>query len=186
MLLTALELAGAYRIDPEPLSDPRGVFYESVRHSVLRERAGIELTVRQVNFSVSARGVLRGLHATPGEVKLVTCVRGAVLDVAVDIRSGSATYGQHTATMLDAAAGTAVLLPDGLAHGFLALADDTCMSYLCSQEYVPGTMLSFDALDPDLGLPWPDLGLQPIRSATDAGAPPIPRPSPVTPAQGRY
>lgn len=174
MRVTGLELAGTFRLDPEPLADSRGLFYEAVRHSALRDRAGVDLIVRQVNFSVSGRGVLRGLHATPGEAKLVTCVRGRALDVAVDIRPGSPTYGEHTVVRLDAAEGTAVYLPDGLAHGFLALAADTCMSYLCSQEYVPGTMLSFDALDPRLALPWPDLGAPPLRSAKDASAPPLP------------
>lgn len=178
MRLAELGLPGAWRIDPEPLADARGVFYESLRVSLL------DFTLRQVNHSVSARGVLRGLHATPGEAKIVTCVRGAAFDVAVDLRPGSPDYGRHIAVRLDAAAGTAVFLPDGLAHGFLALADDTCMSYLCSQEYVPGTMLAFDALDPELALPWPVLDVAPIRSATDAGAPPIPRRDPATAPPG--
>lgn len=173
MLISEMSVPGACRIEPDPLSDSRGHFFESVRASTLLAESGWELTVRQVNFSVSRRNTLRGVHGTkvpPGQAKFVTCVRGCALDIAVDIRVGSPTFGHHDVTHQSSEAGTAVYLPDGIGHAFLALTDDTCMGYLCSQEYEPGTMIDIDALDPDLALPW-NLKEPPVRSAKDAAAP---------------
>jgi NDP-hexose 5-epimerase len=171
--ISEMAVPGAYRIEPEPLMDSRGRFYESVKSSALLAGTDWELAVRQVNFSVSRRNTLRGIHGTtvpPGQVKFITCVRGLALDIAVDIRVGSPTFGHYDLTYQSPESGTAVYLPDGIGHAFLALADDTSMCYLCSEEYVPGTMLDIDALDPDLALPW-ELTEPPIRSAKDAAAP---------------
>jgi NDP-hexose 5-epimerase len=163
----------AYRIEPEPVMDSRGRFYESVTGSALLASTGWELTIRQVNFSVSSRNTLRGIHGTkvpPGQAKFITCVRGHALDIAVDIRVGSPTFGHYDLTYQSPESGTAVFLPDGIGHAFLALTDDTSMCYLCSAEYEPGTMIDIDALDPDLALPW-ELTGSPIRSVKDASAP---------------
>jgi NDP-hexose 5-epimerase len=171
--ISPMAIPDAYRIEPEPLMDSRGHFYESVKNSALLECTGRGLTVRQVNFSVSKRNTLRGIHGTkvpPGQAKFVTCVRGRALDIAVDIRVGSPTFGGYDITYQSPESGTAVYLPDGIGHAFLALADDTTMCYLCSAEYEPGTMIDIDALDPDLALPW-ELTGPPIRSAKDAAAP---------------
>jgi NDP-hexose 3,5-(Or5-) epimerase len=171
--ISPMAIPDAYRIEPEPLMDSRGHFYESVKNSALLERTGRGLTVRQVNFSVSKRNTLRGIHGTkvpPGQAKFVTCVRGRALDIAVDIRVGSPTFGGYDITYQSPESGTGVYLPDGIGHAFLALADDTTMCYLCSAEYEPGTMIDIDALDPDLALPW-KLTQPPIRSAKDAAAP---------------
>jgi NDP-hexose 3,5-(Or5-) epimerase len=168
-----MSIPDAYRIEPEPLMDSRGRFYELVKDSAMLDGSGWGLTVRQVNFSVSQRNTLRGIHGTtvpPGQAKLVTCVRGAALDIAVDIRVGSPTFGQYDITYQSPESGTAVYMPDGIGHAFLALEDDTSMCYLCSTEYVPGTMIDIDALDPGLALPW-ELTGPPIRSAKDAVAP---------------
>lgn len=173
MRISPMAIPDAYRIEPEPLLDSRGHFYESVKNSALLDSTGRGLTVRQVNFSVSKRNTLRGIHGTtvpPGQAKFVTCVRGAALDIAVDIRVGSPTFGGYDITYQSPESGTAVYLPDGIGHAFLALADGTTMCYLCSNEYVPGTMIDIDALDPDLALPW-ELTGPPIRSAKDAAAP---------------
>lgn len=173
MRITEMPVRDTYLIEPEPIEDARGVFYETVRLSAMREVAGHDLAVRQVNYSVSRRDTLRGIHGTdlpPGQAKLVTCVRGAALDIAVDLRVGSPTFGRYAVTRQDAASGTAVYLPDGIGHAFQALTDDTCMCYLCSEEYVPGTMIDIDALDPALALPW-ELAGPPIRSEKDAAAP---------------
>jgi NDP-hexose 5-epimerase len=173
VLISEMTVPGAFRIEPEPLHDRRGHFFESVRADALRAVSGWEFAVRQVNYSVSRRNTLRGIHGTtvpPGQEKFVTCVRGRALDIAVDLRVGSPTFGHHDVTYQSPETGTAVYLPDGVGHAFLALTDDTCMSYLCSQEYVPGTMIDVDALDPDLALPW-DLAEPPIRSDKDAAAP---------------
>ncbi|MEU9713209.1 dTDP-4-dehydrorhamnose 3,5-epimerase family protein [Streptomyces sp. NPDC059164] len=173
MLITEMTLPGAYRVEPEPLSDRRGHFFESVRASEILAESGWDFSVRQVNYSVSLKNTLRGIHGTkvpPGQAKFVTCVRGSALDIAVDLRVGSPTFGQYDVTHQSPETGTAVYLPDGIGHAFLALTGDTCMSYLCSQEYVPGTMIDVDALDPEIGLPW-ELKEPPIRSDKDAAAP---------------
>ena len=173
MRISEMTVPGAYRIEPEPLPDSRGQFYELVTSGALLAGTGFELTVRQVNISVSRRNTLRGIHGTllpPGQAKFVTCVRGRALDAAVDLRVGSPTFGCYDLTDQSPGSGTAVYLPDGIGHAFLALTDDTTMCYLCSVEYVPGTMVDVNALDPDIALPW-NLTEPPIRSAKDAAAP---------------
>jgi len=163
----------AYRITPTHLPDRRGSFFEAWRHSELEARIGHSFRVSQVNYSISARNTLRGIHSTtipPGQSKLVTCVRGAALDVVVDLRIGSPTFGMFDTTLQEAGSGIGVYLADGLGHAFLALAEDTCMNYLCGNEYVPGTMIDIDALDPELGIPW-NLTEPPIMSDKDAAAP---------------
>lgn len=173
MRISAMAVPGAYRIEPELRQDSRGCFHESVRSSALLASTGWELAIRQVNFSASGRDTLRGIHGTtipPGQAKFITCVRGLALDIVVDIRVGSPTFGRYDLSYLSPGSGTAVYLPDGFGHAFLALADDTCICYLCSAEFEPGTQIDIDALDPDLALPW-GLTEPPLRSAKDAAAP---------------
>lgn len=173
MPIEEMKIQDAFRITPSPLSDNRGRFFEAWRIGELTELTGQPFTVRQVNFSVSRRNTLRGIHGTmlpPGQAKLVTCVRGAALDVVVDLRVGSPTFGMFDTTLQEADSGIGVYLADGLGHAFLALTEDTCMNYLCSEEYVPGTMVDIQALDPEIGIPWN--GSEPyIRSEKDAAAP---------------
>ncbi|MFH8571828.1 dTDP-4-dehydrorhamnose 3,5-epimerase family protein [Streptomyces sp. NPDC017993] len=168
-------VADAYRITPRLLSDSRGTFHESFRHDQLARETGHFFVPRQVNYSSSRRGTLRGLHGVllpPGQAKFVSCVRGSVLDVVADVRPGSPTYGAHTASVLDADGGAGVFVAEGLVHGFVALTDDACVSYLCSTEFVPGTQIDICPFDPDLALPW-HLGLtgEPLLSDKDARAP---------------
>ena len=173
MEIEPLRVGNAFRVIPEKHGDRRGVFYEAIRGDVLSGAIGYPFRVAQVNYSVSRRNTLRGIHATevpPGQDKLVSCVRGAALDIVVDLRPGSPTFGEFDLTYQDEDSGLAVYLADGLGHAFLALADNTCMSYLCSAEYVPGTMIEVDGLDPELALPW-RLAEPPIRSDKDARAP---------------
>lgn len=172
-MITELKVRDSYRIDAEKVGDRRGFFFEAWRHSELSEATGIKFEVAQVNCSVSVRDTLRGIHGTqtpPGQAKLVTCVRGAAIDVVVDLRVGSPTFGEYDMTVLEAGSGVSVFMPDGMGHAFLTLADDTALLYSCDAEYVPGTMIDLDALDPELGIPW-----QPqrpvIRSDKDANAP---------------
>lgn len=134
----------------------------------------------QSNYSVSRRGTLRGLHGVvmpPGQAKIVSCVRGEVLDVVVDIRPGSPAYLQHTVNRLSASNGKAVFAAEGLGHAFLALTDDACVNYLCSTVFVPGTQLDLDALDPELGLPWKERSGfadgELLRSPKDRDAPTV-------------
>ncbi|MBB6421364.1 dTDP-4-dehydrorhamnose 3,5-epimerase family protein [Streptomyces sp. AK010] len=169
---TEMAVPHAYRITPTQYPDRRGYFYEAFRSEELSELIGYPFVVRQANFSRSRAGTLRGIHGTvlpPGQGKLVTCVRGAVMDVVVDLRVGSPTFGRYDITYQDEESGIAVYLSDGLGHAFLALTDDACMNYLCSEVYVPGTMIEINPLDPDIAIPW-ELKGAPIMSDKDAGA----------------
>ncbi|GAA2531466.1 dTDP-4-dehydrorhamnose 3,5-epimerase family protein [Pilimelia columellifera subsp. columellifera] len=173
MKITPSTLPGMFRLEPQHLADRRGRFHEAWRADELTQTLGRSFEVRQVNFSVSRRNTLRGIHGTitpPGQAKLVTCVRGAALDVVVDMRIGSPTFGQHEVTLQDAGSDVAVYMAEGLGHAFLALTDDVCMNYLCSTEYVPGTMVDVQALDPELAIPW-NLTAPPVMSDKDAAAP---------------
>ncbi|MFE3764814.1 dTDP-4-dehydrorhamnose 3,5-epimerase family protein [Streptomyces sp. NPDC059104] len=173
MIIDETDLSGTFRIVPERFEDERGHFWEAARHSRLTEETGLPFTVRQVNNSVSRRGTLRGVHCNdvPGDAgKLVTCVRGSILDFMVDLRTGSPTFGRHVMTRLDARDGIALYMPGSIGHAFLALEDDTCVNYLLAAEYVPGAMVDVDALDPELALPWGLTG-PPVRSPKDAAAP---------------
>ncbi|MEU0336021.1 dTDP-4-dehydrorhamnose 3,5-epimerase [Streptomyces sp. NPDC006193] len=173
MRFTALKIPDVFRIDPEPFRDRRGSVHELFRHEALGAAAGRPFTPVQATYSVSREGSLRGIHATavpPGEAKLITCVRGAVLDAVVDLRVGSPTFGEFELTRLDARSGTGIFMAEGIGHAFLALSDDTCMSYLCSCEYRPGRMIDVDALDPGIGIPWGE-GRTFVRSKKDIEAP---------------
>ncbi|OII63365.1 dTDP-4-dehydrorhamnose 3,5-epimerase [Streptomyces sp. CC53] len=166
-------IPGTFRIDPEQLSDSRGVFYEALRTDDLERAAGISFRPRQINYSVSRRHTLRGIHSVhipPGQAKFVTCVRGALRDIVVDLRVGSPAFGRHRVTALDAASGRSLYVPEGVGHGFLALTDDTCVCYAVSTPYVPGTQIDIHPLDPDLDLPWECAGT-PLISDKDAKAP---------------
>jgi NDP-hexose 5-epimerase len=170
-----MSVLDAYRITPEHQQDRRGSFYEAWKLSDLSSSIGHSFTARQANFVISKRNTLRGIHGCtipPGLAKLATCVRGAALNVVIDIRVGSPTFGKFDITLQEANSCIGVYLAEGLGHAFLALSDDTCMNYLCSTEYVPGTMIVVQAIDPELGIPW-NLDGEPIRSDKDAAAPTI-------------
>jgi NDP-hexose 3,5-(Or5-) epimerase len=173
MLIQPTGIPGVFLVEPRQLSDQRGNFYEGMRSDLFEAAFGRPFAPRQVNYSVSHRNTLRGLHTVahpPGQAKYVTCVRGRLQDIVVDLRLGSPTYGQHISAELDARSGRSVFIPEGVAHGFLALEDDTCISYVVSTVHVPGTQIDIDALDPELALPW-RLSAPPIRSPKDAAAP---------------
>lgn len=173
MKYTELSIAGTWLFEPPVFPDARGAFCAPFQSGPFREALGFDLPVAQVNSSVSARGVLRGLHfadTPPGQAKYVYCSRGAVLDVVVDLRAGSPTFGAWESAELDGERLRAVYLAEGLGHAFLALADDSVVTYLCSTPYTPAAEHGVDPLDEDLGLPWPS-GIEPILSAKDAAAP---------------
>lgn len=117
--------------------------------------------------------MIRGLHSAdvpPGQAKYVYCSHGALLDVIVDIRVGSPTFGTVEAVVLEAASNRAVYAAEGLGHAFIALEDQTCMTYLCSTPYNPAAEHGLNPLDPELGLSWP-AGITPILSSKDCAAP---------------
>ncbi|MFF4488038.1 dTDP-4-dehydrorhamnose 3,5-epimerase [Streptomyces sp. NPDC001544] len=171
--MRALETAGAWVLEPKVFPDSRGSFHEWYRGAEFREATGYDLHLAQANCSVSRRGVLRGIHfadVPPGQAKYLTCVRGAVLDVIVDIRVGSPTFGRWEAVRLDDDTRTAVFLAEGLGHAFMALTDDATVVYLCSAGYAPEREHGVHPLDPELGIAWPE-GIEPLLSEKDAASP---------------
>ena len=175
--VTQLKVPGAWSFTPRQFPDPRGVFLEWFKGDVVQEAVGHPLTLRQANHSVSAKGTLRGVHfadVPPGQAKYVYCTRGAVLDVMVDLRVGSPTFGVSDAVQLDEVDRRGVYLSEGLGHAFLALTDDANVTYLCSTPYSPGREHGVHPMDPELdllSLPlWPS-GVQPLLSDKDAAAP---------------
>src|SRR5688572_22242740 len=138
------ELDGLVVIEPVVHRDARGFFVETFRAEAL-EALGVRETWVQDNHSRSARGVLRGMHFSVGEgqAKLVRCVRGRILDVAVDIRRGSPTYGRWQAVELDDESHRMVYLPVGFAHGFVVLSDVADVAYRCSNYYDPAVERGF-------------------------------------------
>jgi len=173
MDIRPLRVPGALEITPRQFGDERGRFLEWFKDVAFVEAVGHRLDLAQANCSVSSRGVLRGIHyadVPPGQAKYVTCVRGAVLDVAVDIRVGSPTFGNWDSVLLDTVDRRAIYLPEGLGHAFLALEDDSTVVYLCSTGYAPEREHEIHPLDPAIGIEWP-LDVAPVLSPKDAAAP---------------
>ncbi|OLR95307.1 dTDP-4-dehydrorhamnose 3,5-epimerase family protein [Actinokineospora bangkokensis] len=169
----SVPLAGVWAADLTTHTDPRGGFVEWFRASRLSGGTGVEFTVAQANASISKRGVIRGVHYFAdgaGQAKYVTCAHGEVVDVAVDLRVGSPTFGRWTANRLSQAEPRSVYLPRGIGHAFVALTERAVMQYLCDREYVPGLELTIHPLDPELALPWP-ADLPRIVSDRDSSAP---------------
>jgi dTDP-4-dehydrorhamnose 3,5-epimerase len=168
-----LSIEGAWVREPKVFPDDRGSFHEWFRGPEFRKVTGHSLDLAQANCSVSSRGTLRGIHfadVPPSQAKYVKCVRGAVLDVVVDIRVGSPTYKQWEIVRLDDVDHHSVYLSEGLGHAFLALTDDATVVYLCSEGYSPQREHGINPLDPDLAIDWP-ADLTPLLSDKDRAAP---------------
>jgi dTDP-4-dehydrorhamnose 3,5-epimerase len=172
MKIRPLTVDGAFEVTPVQHTDARGTFLEWYRFDTLAAAVGRPLDLAQANLSTSARDVVRGIHfadVPPGQAKYVTCTRGAVLDVVVDVRVGSPTFGRWEGVRLDDVDRRAVYLAEGLGHGFCALTDDATLTYLCSETYNPTGEHAVHPLDADLAIAWPVDG--PLLSARDAAAP---------------
>jgi epimerase EvaD len=168
-----LTVPGVIEFSPRVFPDNRGVFVAPFQQSTFVNATGHRLALAQSNHSVSRRGVIRGVHFSdvpPGQAKYVHCARGALLDIAIDIRIGSPTFGRWCSTLLDTETHRAVYLAEGIGHAFVALVDDTVMVYLCSTGYDPAAEHTIHPLDPALDLPWPT-DLEPILSDKDRAAP---------------
>lgn len=142
-------------IEPRVFEDNRGYFYEAFRESVLLE-GGIEARFVQDNVSKSVRNTLRGLHyqiANP-QAKLVQCLHGKIMDVAVDIRRGSPTFGNYVAAELSSQNKQLLFIPEGFAHGFLVLSDEAVVSYKCSDYYNAAGERGIKWNDPEIGINW--------------------------------
>lgn len=157
-------LNDCYLISPDVFSDERGTFFESFNKRQFEASTGLSVDFVQDNQSTSQRGVLRGLHFQTGDyqqAKLVRVIKGSVLDVAVDIRPQSKTFGQHFSMVLSAENNKQLYIPNGFAHGFLALEDDTIFAYKCDRYYnkpsESGIIFNDETLQIDWQFPESDL-----------------------------
>ena len=157
MTFTETELKGVWIIDPVRHGDSRGYFCETFRQNEFEEHVG-KVDFVQENESFSSRGVLRGLHYQRGEyaqAKLVRVSEGRILDVVVDLRRGSATFGRHLAIELDSDSGRQLFVPRGFAHGFVVLSEFAEFCYKCTDFYHPGDEGGIVYNDPAIGIEWP-------------------------------
>jgi dTDP-4-dehydrorhamnose 3,5-epimerase len=162
-------LEGPVLIEPVAHGDERGFFAETYRHNVLAE-FGVHEEFVQDNHSRSRQGVLRGMHFQPGQAKLVRCARGAIVDVVVDIRPGSAAFGRWEAFELDDENHHQLYVPDGFAHGFVVTSEIADVVYKVSTYYDPAVESGFRYDDPEVGIDWPG-GLELQVSERDRTAP---------------
>jgi dTDP-4-dehydrorhamnose 3,5-epimerase len=171
MEIRELELKGVYLIKPNVFEDDRGHFFESFNQSVFKEN-GLDLNFVQDNQSLSQKGVLRGLHFQKppyAQGKLIRVIKGRVLDVAVDIRKNSPTYGESIALELSEENKLMFYIPEGFAHGFLTLEDNTIFSYKCTNFFNKASEGSLLWSDVDLNINWGNV--RPLLSEKDKNAP---------------
>ena len=161
---------GPLLIEPAVHGDERGFFLETYRQDTLAQ-AGVAVTFVQDNHSRSRRGIVRGMHFQPGQVKLVRCARGAIVDVIVDIRAGSPTFGHWEAFELTDENHHQILCPNGFAHGFCVRSDIADVTYKVSTYYDPSAEAGFRFDDPAVGIEWPLPAGELIASGRDQAAP---------------
>jgi dTDP-4-dehydrorhamnose 3,5-epimerase len=152
---TAIE--GVWIQRPLRFPDSRGTFEEQFRSSTILDEIGRDFEVMQVNQSMSNKGVVRGIHWTEGDrgqAKFVSCVKGSIWDVYVDLRKDSQTFGKWGAELLSLKSGKCVLISEGIGHAFLALEEGTVVNYLCTSEYEPSVDRTISPLDKDLAIPF--------------------------------
>lgn len=155
MTFTPLKIEGVWLHTPKIWPDDRGTFHEVFKLSLISEHLGREFQVKQVNQSTSAAGVIRGIHWTDsseGQAKYVSCPKGALWDVVVDLRLKSATYGEWDARLLSEENGESLLISEGIGHAFLTLEEGTVANYLCSSEFNPASDKTMSPLDPLLAI----------------------------------
>ena len=153
-----LNIEGCWVFKPITHSDSRGLFFEWFQDSTFEKYSGGEFKIAQANCSVSNKGVIRGIHFAkfpPGQSKYVTCLAGKVFDVVVDLRKGSPTFGKWDSVVLDSAEPSALFIPSGIGHGFMALEDNTSFVYLCDQRYNPNNEFDISPFDQTIGIEWP-------------------------------
>lgn len=168
------DIEGVLIIEPQVFGDERGYFFESFNAEQFLAQTGVEVTFVQDNESRSKRGVLRGLHfqrAPYAQAKLVRVVSGRVLDVAVDIRPESPTFGRYVATELSGDNHRQMFIPKGFAHGYVVLEDDTVFQYKCDEFYHPESEGGIAWNDPQIGIVWPLSESELILSNKDSNRP---------------
>jgi len=157
MKLSSLGIEGVWLAESPVWSDDRGFFREWFKSEDVKAATGQYFGIEQANISLSSSGTLRGIHysiAPRGQAKWITCVSGSIQDVIVDIRSDSKTFGQWIDIELKGDSGKAVLISEGLGHGFLALEDNTAVAYLVSTAFSPTDEFEINPLDENIGIKW--------------------------------
>lgn len=173
MEYTETSIKGVYVIEPRVFEDSRGYFFESWKQAEFEEHIG-HVEFIQDNESKSSRGVLRGLHYQRGDAsqaKLVRVIKGRVLDVAVDLRRSSPTFGAHVMVELSDENKRQLFIPRGFAHGFLVLSDEAIFTYKVDNAYAPAMEAGIRWNDPGLGIAWPLEGLTVLTSEKDLAQP---------------
>lgn len=174
MKITETQLKGCFILEPTVYEDERGIFFESYHKTNLEKALGETINFVQDNISVSKKGVLRGLHFQAGkhaQAKLVQVVQGEVLDVVVDLRKESNTYGQHFKLKLSSKNKKLLFIPKGMAHGFLAMTQEVIFSYKCDSHYHKESERGIKYNDPDLDIDWETQGMDLILSPKDLDLP---------------
>lgn len=173
MKITQTKISGVKLIEPQLFGDERGYFFEAFNERAFKgEVADVEFV--QDNESLSCRGTLRGLHFQKGEAaqaKLVRVIEGKVLDVCVDLRRGSPTFGKWISVELSGENHCQLFIPRGLAHGFSVLSERAIFAYKCDNYYNPEAEGNLNALDPELGIEWRITRNEMLRSSKDLSAP---------------
>jgi dTDP-4-dehydrorhamnose 3,5-epimerase len=157
MKLTSLEIEGVWLAESSVWSDERGFFREWFKSEEIKNATGRDFGIEQANISLSSTGTLRGIHysiAPRGQAKWITCVAGSIKDVIVDVRSNSKSFGQWIEIELRGNSGKAVLISEGLGHGFLALEDNTAVAYLVSTPFSPTHEYEINPLDEEIAINW--------------------------------
>lgn len=155
MQFTPMSIQGAWVHTPDRHEDSRGHFEEQFKLSEIEAQLGRTFEVKQVNQSISAKGVIRGIHFTDspeGQAKYVSCPQGALWDVVVDLRPESVTFGRWDAVVISAQNGKSVLISEGLGHAFLSLEDDSIANYLCTSEYQAANDRTVNVFSPKLAI----------------------------------
>ncbi|MEZ7898119.1 MAG: dTDP-4-dehydrorhamnose 3,5-epimerase family protein [Flaviflexus sp.] len=179
MEIQPLKISGAWRIVPQQFADNRGTFLETFQQPKFQEATGRSLEVAQVNTSISSAGTIRGIHfadVPPSQAKYVFCPKGAILDIVIDIRTGSPTFGQWDSVLLDDVDRNAIFISEGLGHAFMSLEDGSVATYLCSTTYSPTREHGINPLCKTIGIEWPTEDrhgnpISPILSDKDREAP---------------
>lgn len=171
MKATPLSISGSWLIEFQKFEDNRGFFYESFKEEEFSKLIGRRLNIKQTNTSSSSIGSVRGVHYAlipPSQAKLVQCQRGSIKDYVIDIRIDSPTFGQHEIIDLNEKSAKAVFIEEGLAHAFVALENDTVVTYYVSEKYNPDREKGINPFDETLNINWPKIDL--ILSDKDKNA----------------
>ena len=157
-----LKISGSWKIEFQKFDDNRGFFYESFKEEDFKKLIGRNLNIKQTNTSSSSKGSVRGIHyalVPPSQAKLVQCQRGSIKDYVIDIRVGSPTFGQFEEIELNENSASAVFIEEGLAHAFVAMENQTVVTYFVTEKYNPEREKGINPFDKTLNVKWPDLEL---------------------------